>query len=76
MSFYKQKAFSLIARDYQLSTAQVMKIFDEKYPHIIRSSLPTALCIDEIGFKSEDGNYAAIIYDHDNKLLEIGKMVI
>lgn len=67
--FYKQKAFSLIARDYQLSTAQVMKIFDEEYPHIIRNSLPTALCIDEIGFKSEDGNYAAIIYDHDNKLV-------
>ena len=29
--------------------------------------MPVALCIDEIGSKSEDGNYAAILYDHDKR---------
>lgn len=67
--FYKQKSFSIIARDYHLSTMQVMKMFDNTFPYIQRGNLPEALCIDEIGFKTFDGNYAAILYDHDKKIV-------
>ena len=65
--FYKQKSFSIIARDYHLSTMQVMKMFDKAFPYVPRGKLPSVLCIDEIGFKTEDGSYAAILYDHDKK---------
>ena len=67
--FYKQKSFSIIARDYHLSTSQIIKLFDKAFPHIEKGKLPIALCIDEIGFKSEDGSYAAIIYDHDKRVV-------
>lgn len=67
--FFKQKSFSLIAVDYGISCHQVMNIFDRNFPIVRRKNLPVALCIDEIGFKTEDGNYAAILYDHDNKLI-------
>lgn len=67
--FYKQKSFSIIAQDYHISITQVMTIFDNAFPNVVRSQLPSALCIDEIGFKSEDGSYAAIIYDHDKKIV-------
>lgn len=65
--FYKQKSFSIIANDYQLSNSQVMKLFDKSFPNILRDSIPKTLCIDEIGFKTDEGSYAAIIYDHDRK---------
>ena len=65
--FYKQKSFSIIANDYRVSQMQVIRIFDEAFPFIKKGALPVALCIDEIGFKSEDGNYAAILYDHDKR---------
>ena len=67
--FYKQKSFSIIASDYGLSKWEIIKIFDKTFPHIEKGRLPTALCIDEIGFKTEDGSYAAIIYDHDKKIV-------
>lgn len=67
--FYSQKSFSIIANDYQISVAQVMHIFDQTFINIPKYSLPSALCIDEIGFKTEDGSYAAIIYDHDKKIV-------
>ena len=67
--FYKQKSFSIIARDYHLSATEVMRIFDQEFPYIRRGLLPTALCIDEIGFKTEDGSYASILYDHDKKVV-------
>ena len=67
--FYKQKPFSIIAKDYKMSITQVMNIFDMEFPYIQRSKLPVALCIDEIGFKTEDGKYAAILYDHDKKIV-------
>jgi transposase len=44
-----------------------MRIFDQTFPYIGRGRLPTVLCIDEIGFKTEDGSYASILYDHDKK---------
>ena len=65
--FYKQKSFSIIANDYRISQMQVIRIFDEAFHFIKKGVLPVALCIDEIGFKSEDGNYAAILYDHDKR---------
>ena len=67
--FYKQKSFSIIAKDYHVSTHQVMNIFDRSFPNIRRGSLPNALCIDEIGFETEDGSYAAILYDHDKRIV-------
>lgn len=67
--FFKQKSFSIIAIDYDVSCHQVMNIFDRTFPIVRRKNLPRALCIDEIGFKTEDGNYAAIIYDHDKKVI-------
>lgn len=65
--FYKQKSFSIIAKDYKLSKSEIEKLFDKQFPYIGRVILPSALCIDEIGFKTEEGSYAAILYDHDNK---------
>ena len=67
--FYKQKSFSIIARDYHLSTMHVIKMFDKAFPYVSRGKLPAALCIDEIGFKTEDGSYAAILYDHEKKIV-------
>ena len=67
--FYKQKSFSIIANDYHLSLTEIIRIFDQEYPYIKRGLLPSALCIDEIGFKSEDGSYASILYDHDKKVV-------
>ena len=67
--FKKQKSFSIIAKDYKLSTTEVIRLFDESFPEIQRGYLPEALCIDEIGFKTYDGSYAAIIYDHDKKVV-------
>lgn len=67
--FYKQKSFSIIARDYHLSVTQIMNIFDHAFLNILKGRLPTALCIDEIGFKTEDGSYSALIYDHDKKMV-------
>ena len=67
--FYKQKSFSLIAQDYGVSVQEAMNVFDKEFPIIYRSKLPKAMCIDEIGFKTLDGSYAAIIYDHDKKIV-------
>lgn len=67
--FYKQKSFAVIARDYGLTKSEIEKLFDKKFPFVKKGRLPTALCIDEIGFKTEDGSYAALIYDHDKKIV-------
>ena len=67
--FKKQKAFSIIADDYQMSTARVMQFFDMTYPYISRNKLSQALCIDEISFKTEDGSYACILYDHRKRIV-------
>jgi len=67
--FYKQKSFSIIGDGYHLTRSEIIKIFDRNVIHIRKGQLPAALCIDEIGFKTEDGNYAAIIYDHDKKII-------
>ena len=67
--FYKQKSFSIIADDYHLSLSQIIYLFDKAFPVVYKDTLPIALCIDEIGFKTEDGNYASIIYDHDRKIV-------
>ena len=67
--FYKQGSFSYIGDEYGLSKSETMKLFDKTFPYVERGPIPTALCIDEIGFKSEDGSYAAIIYDHDKRIV-------
>ena len=50
-------------------SSEIMKLFDKNFPYISKGRLPIALCIDEIGFKTETGSYAAIIYDHDKKII-------
>ena len=67
--FIKQKSFALIGQDYNISSMQVMYIFDEEYPYIQRGKLSEAMCIDEISFKTEEGSYAAILYDHDKRII-------
>lgn len=66
---YRQKSFESIGDDYHLTNTEIMKLFDKWFPHVGKGNLPIALCIDEIGFKTEDGNYAAIIYDHDKRIV-------
>ena len=65
--FYKQGSFSCIGEEYRLTKSEAIKLFDKSFPHVERGPIPIALCIDEIGFKTEDGSYAAIIYDHDKR---------
>ena len=65
--FYKQGSFSCIGEEYRLTKSEAIKLFDKAFPHVERGPIPIALCIDEIGFKTEDGSYAAIIYDHDKR---------
>lgn len=65
--FYKQKSFSIIANEYGLSTSEVMRIFDRTFPYVSRGRLPEVLCIDEIGFKTDEGSYAAILYDFNKR---------
>ena len=67
--FYKQKSFSIIADSYNISSHQCMDVFDKTFPYLRRGVLPSAMCIDEIGFKTDDGSYASIIYDHDKKII-------
>lgn len=67
--FYKQKSYAIIANDYGLTNSEIEKLFDKHFPYVGKGPLPTALCIDEIGFKTDDGSYAAILYDHDKKVV-------
>lgn len=67
--FYSMKSFRIIADDYHLSVTQVIHLFDHSFPYIKKEPLSTALCIDEIGYKTENGSYASILYDHDRKVI-------
>ena len=67
--FFKQKSYTIIAKDYGLTKSEIEKLFDKHFPYAEKGALPVALCIDEIGFKSEDGSYAAILYDHDKRIV-------
>lgn len=67
--FYKQGSFTYIGDEYGLSKSEAIKLFDKAFPYVDKGPIPIALCIDEIGFKTEDGSYAAIIYDHDKRMV-------
>ena len=59
--------YSRLAKKYNMSTTQVMHIFD-KYIHYARNTLPKNLCIDEVYISpSSDYKYACIIYDYDSR---------
>ena len=65
--FNTTKTFSDLGEEYQMTNSRVMQIFDETYPYVKRNELPEALCIDEISFKTEDGCYACVLYNHNQR---------
>lgn len=70
--FYTIQSFSTIAKRYDVTTMQVIKIFD-KYTNIVpRRPLPKYLCIDEKYFVSGDGKYAVVLSDFfDGEVVDI-----
>lgn len=65
--------FSSVSKLLSIPETSVIRIFD-KYVHILRLSLPKAICIDEIYTKlnSYKSKYSCVIYDFiSNKLIDI-----
>ena len=62
--------FKSAAELCNLSVTTVIRIFD-KHCHINRSSLPTALCIDEVYTKNSDfkSKYSCILYDFEHQTI-------
>lgn len=59
-------SFSAIANRYNLTSARIIQIFDEKINFVPRKKLPFALCIDEKKFDEEiNQKYCCILYDFD-----------
>ena len=66
--FGKMMTFSQIAQRYNLTTARVIQIFDEKIKFVPRRTMPRILCIDEIKFEEEyDQKYCCVLYDFEKK---------
>lgn len=62
--FRNVQSFSSIASRYQLSTTEVIKIFDKEFKYIPRLPLPEYLCIDEKHFEGDtEGKYCVVISD-------------
>lgn len=57
-------SFTEIADQRHVSSRWVMDMFDKCYPAVPRLTLTEAICMDEISFKTKNGSYAAVIYDH------------
>ena len=72
--FFKPMTFTQIAERYFLSKTRILQIFDEKVHFVPRRSLGKALCIDEIGFKSEHSKYVCVLYGFFEK--EISDILI
>ena len=62
--FYELQSFNTIAKRYNISTKQVINIFD-KYTHYVpRRPLPEYLCIDEKHFEGNtNGKYCVVLSD-------------
>ena len=62
--FFEVQSFSTIAKRYDISTMQVIRIFDKFTEKVPRRPLPECLCIDEKHFESESGGkYAVVLSD-------------
>lgn len=61
--FYTVQSFSTIAKRYDVTTMQVIKIFDKYTTIVPRRPLPKYLCIDEKYFASGNGKYAVVLSD-------------
>ena len=60
--FYEIQSFSTISKRYDVSTMQVIRIFDEHTKIVPRRPLPEYLCIDEKHFEGDtDGKYIVVI---------------
>lgn len=66
--FTKPLTFSSIAKRYDLSTARIIQVFDEKVKYVPRRTLPEAMCIDEIRFSEElDQKFVCVLYDFNKR---------
>lgn len=61
--FYNIQSFTTIAERYDVTTMQVINIFDEHTKIVPRRNLPEYLCIDEKHFINGDGKYAVVLSD-------------
>ena len=62
--FFEIQSFSLIASRYEISTQQVINIFDEYTRIVPCRPMPQYLCIDEKHFEGDsDGKYVVVISD-------------
>lgn len=62
--FKEVQSYSNIAARYNISTTEVINIFDKEYKYVPRLSLPEYLCIDEKHFESDfESKYCVIISD-------------
>ena len=62
--FWEIQSFATIAKRYDISSMQVIKIFDEMTKIVPRRPLPEYMCIDEKHFEGDtDGKYVVVISD-------------
>lgn len=62
--FYEVQSFTTIAKRYDVTPMQIIRIFDEYTKHVPRRPLPEYMCIDEKHFEGDtDGKYVVVISD-------------
>ena len=62
--FWEIQSFATIAKRYDISSMQVIKIFDTMTKIVPRRPLPEYMCIDEKHFEGDtDGKYVVVISD-------------
>ena len=62
--FWEIQSFATIAKRYDISSMQVIKIFDAMTKIVPRRPLPEYMCIDEKHFEGDtDGKYVVVISD-------------
>lgn len=66
--FFYPLSFQQIADKYHLSSAYVIKLFDENFQRVPVGSLPEILCIDEIHFSSNiEQKYVCVLFDYKTR---------
>lgn len=73
--FTKPLTFSSIAKRYDLSTARIIQVFDEKVKYVPRRQMSEAMCIDEIRFSEElNQKFVCVLYDfHRREIIDLIK---
>lgn len=62
--FYEIQSFTTIAKRYDVTPMQIIRIFDDYTRHVPRRPLPEYMCIDEKHFEGDtDGKYVVVISD-------------